>query len=65
LSRTEKRANGIGKLRRNADDHLSYVETVDLGAETSEIAMPSRQTELFTCRGSTLEHRIDYEAAGG
>jgi hypothetical protein len=65
LSRAEKRANDIGKLKRNGDDHLSYVETVDLGAETAEIDMPSRQTELFTCRGSTLEHRIDYEAAGG
>lgn len=64
LSRTEKRSNDIGKLKRNADDHLSYVETVDLGAETAEIDMPSRQTELFTCRGSTLEHRIDYGLDG-
>lgn len=65
LSRAQKRGNDIGKLKRNADDDLSYVERVDLGAETDEIDMPNRQTELFTCRGSTLEHRIDYEAAGG
>jgi hypothetical protein len=65
LAPAEKRGNDIGKLKRNADDHLSYVEMVDLGAETAEIDLPKRQTELFTCRGSTLEHRIDYEAAGG
>ncbi len=65
LPRAEKRGSDIGKLKRNAEDHLSYVEMVDLGAEAAEIELPKRQTEMFTCRGSTLEHRIDYGLGGG
>jgi hypothetical protein len=64
LSTAEKRGNSVGKLQRNGDDHLSYVETVGLGAGTAEIDMPGSQTEMFTCRGSTLEHRIDYGMSG-
>lgn len=65
LSPAEKRGNSVGKLKRNADAHLSYAETVDLGGATAETDMPGSQTELFTCRGSTLEHRIDYGMGAG
>lgn len=60
LSPAEKRGNSVGKLKRNGDDQLSYAETVGLDAGTPEMDMPGSQTELFTCRGNTLEHRIDY-----
>jgi hypothetical protein len=64
LSPSEKRGNKVGKLERNGDEHLSYVEKVELGAGTAEIDLPGSQTEQFTCRGSTLEHRIDYGMGG-
>jgi hypothetical protein len=64
LSPAEKRANNVGKLERNGDDQLSYAERVALGAGAAEIDMPGSQTEQFTCRGSTLEHRIDYGTGG-
>jgi hypothetical protein len=60
LPPAEKRGNSVGKLKRNGEEHLSYVETVGLGADIAEIDLPGSQTEMFTCRGSTLEHRIDY-----
>jgi hypothetical protein len=63
LPPAERRGNSVGKLRRDGGEHLSYVELVDLGADPAETEMPRSQTEQFTCRGSTLEHRIDYGMA--
>ena len=64
LSPAEKRGSGVSKLKRDGDDQLSYAETVGLGGGTPEMDMPGSQTERFTCRGSTLEHRIDYGTGG-
>lgn len=64
LPKAEKRGTSVGKLERDGDEQLSYVERVELGAEASDPAMPSSQTELFTCRGSTLERRVDYGMGG-
>ena len=57
-----KDGNKVSRLERDRSKQLSYVEKVDLGAADSE--MPGSQTEQFTCRGSTLEHRIEFGAAG-
>ena len=64
LPAAERRGTSVGKLKRNGDAQLSYVEKVELGAEASDPALPSSQTELFTCRGSTLERRVDYGMDG-
>ena len=57
-----KSGNAVSRLKREGGENLSYVEKVELEADAD---MPRSQTEQFTCRGSTLEHRIDFEAAGG
>lgn len=61
----ERSGSSVGKLERNGDEHLSYFERVALGSGTAEIDMPGSQSEQFTCRGSTLEHRIDYGTGRG
>jgi hypothetical protein len=63
LSPAQRRGNSVGELRRNGGEHLSYLEKLDLGAEEPDSNMPQSQTEQFTCRGSTLEHRVDYQAS--
>jgi hypothetical protein len=64
LPAEERSSSSVGKLKRDGDEHLSYVERVALGAGTAEIDMPDSQSEQFTCRGNTLEHRIDYGTGG-
>ena len=64
LSPAQKRGNAVGKLGRSGE-HLSYAERVDLGSGAPDSDMPGSQTERFTCRGSTLEHRIDFSAGTG
>ena len=64
LSRADRRGNSVGDLKRSGGEHLSYVETLDLAVGQTDPDMPASQTEQFTCRGSTLEHRVDYEVAG-
>lgn len=63
LPAEERRTSRVETPRRDGHD-LSYFELLDLTVDTPEIRMPRSQTETFTCRGSTLEHRIDYEAGG-
>jgi hypothetical protein len=63
LPAEERRTSRVDALKRVGDD-LGYFEILDLSVDTPEIRMPRNQTEKFTCRGSTLEHRIDYEADG-
>ncbi|HEX8124480.1 MAG TPA: hypothetical protein VF548_02760 [Allosphingosinicella sp.] len=53
-----KGGKAVSRLKREGGEHLSYVEKIDLGADAD---MPRSQTEQFTCRGSTLEHRIDFD----
>ncbi|HEX8307838.1 MAG TPA: hypothetical protein VF645_05405 [Allosphingosinicella sp.] len=60
-----KAGNEVSRLKREGGEHLSFVEKVDLGGAAPEADMPNSQTEQFTCRGSTLEHRVEFEAAGG
>lgn len=60
----ERRMNRVDALKRDGDDRLGYFEMLDLSIDTPEIRMPRSQTGRFTCLGSTLEHRIDYEAGG-
>ena len=60
----ERRTSRVDVLKRDGDEHLTYFELLDLTVETPEVIMPRSQTELFTCRGSLLEHRISYEAGG-
>jgi hypothetical protein len=65
LAATDRKGvDQVSRLQRDGEKHLSYVEKVDLGADPSESAMPGSQTEQFTCRGSTLEHRVEFEAGG-
>ena len=59
-----KGGKAVSRLKREGGEHLSYVEKVELGAD-SDSDMPSSQTEQFTCRGSTLEHRIDFGTGRG
>ncbi|HEX8449115.1 MAG TPA: hypothetical protein VF652_05950 [Allosphingosinicella sp.] len=59
-----KSGNAVSRLKREGGGDLSYVAKVELDAD-ADADMPRSQTEQFTCRGSTLEHRIDFEAAGG
>lgn len=61
----QKNGTSVSELKRGGGDHLSYAEKVELAADEAEPEMPRIQTERFTCRGSTLEHRIDYGGAGG
>jgi hypothetical protein len=62
LPAAEKRGTSVSELKRSDGEHLSYAEKVDLGA--AEPDTPESQTEQFTCRGSTLEHRIDFGMGG-
>jgi hypothetical protein len=64
LPAKERRTGRVDTLKRNGPD-LGYFELLDLSVDTPEIRMPRSQTESFTCRGSTLEHRIDYGSPGG
>ena len=64
LPAEERRMNRVEALTRDDDDRLGYFETLDLTIDTPEIRMPRGQTETFICLGSTLEHRIYYEAGG-
>lgn len=64
LPAEERGGSSVGKLKRDGGEHLSYVERVALGTGTAEIDMPGSQSEQFTCRGSILEHRIDYGTGG-
>jgi hypothetical protein len=59
----ERRSSRVEALTRTGGD-LLYLEILDLSADPAEAGMPRRQTERFTCRGSMLEHRIDFEADG-
>lgn len=65
LPAQERRVSRVDALKRDGEEHLGYFEMLDLSVDTPEIRMPRSQTERFACRGSTLEHRIDYEAGGG
>lgn len=65
LPAEERRISRVAALKRDGDENLGYVEMLDLSVDTPEIRMPRSQTEKFTCCGSALEHRIDYEAGGG
>lgn len=51
-------------LLSNDDGRFTYVEWLDLTVERPDTVMPRSQTETFTCRGSTLEHRVEYESTG-
>jgi hypothetical protein len=59
-----KGGNAVSRLKRDGGEHLSYLEKVDLRGATPDADMPGSQTERFTCRGSTLEHRIDFGMGG-
>ncbi|HEX8238196.1 MAG TPA: hypothetical protein VF574_00470 [Allosphingosinicella sp.] len=61
LPAKERRGSRVEALTRSGGD-LAYLEILDLSADSAEAGMPRRQTETLACRGSTLEHRIDYEA---
>ena len=63
LPGAEKRGASVSELKRNGE-HLSYAERVDLAADEPDPDMPRSQTERFTCRGNTLEHRIDFGMGG-
>jgi hypothetical protein len=63
LPAKERRTSRVDALKRDGHD-LGYFELLDLSVDTPEIRMPRSQTESFTCRGSTLVHRIDYETDG-
>jgi hypothetical protein len=58
LPATERNASKVSDLRREGE-HLSYAERLDLSGEAADPEMPRSQTELFTCLGARLEHRID------
>jgi hypothetical protein len=62
LPAQERRTGRVDPLKRDAGG-LGYSEVLGLGDDASEIGISGSQTESFTCRGSTLEHRIDYKAA--
>jgi hypothetical protein len=64
LSPAEKRSTSVSELKRGGGDHLSYAEKVELVADEPGSEMPRSQTEQFTCRGSLLEHRIDFGMGG-
>jgi hypothetical protein len=64
LPAAEKSGTSVSELKRSGGEHLSYAEKVDLGAADRDPEMPKSQTERFTCRGSTLEHRIDFGTGG-
>ncbi|HEY0130950.1 MAG TPA: hypothetical protein VGB57_06050 [Allosphingosinicella sp.] len=63
LPAEERRTSRVDALKRDGDG-LGYSEVLGLTGDASEIGLPGSQTESFICRGSTLEHRIDYKAGG-
>ncbi|HEX8468648.1 MAG TPA: hypothetical protein VF620_12680 [Allosphingosinicella sp.] len=63
LPAEERRTSRVDALKRDGGE-LGFSEVLGLTGEALEIGMPGSQTESFTCRGSTLEHRIDYKAGG-
>jgi hypothetical protein len=63
LPAKERRGSRVKALTRT-DGDLAYLEILDLSADPAEAGMPRRQTETLACHGSTLEHRIDFEAGG-
>jgi hypothetical protein len=62
LPAKERATSRVDALKREGGG-LGYSEVLGLTDDASEIGISGSQTESFTCRGSTLEHRIDYKAA--
>ena len=61
LPAKERGTSRVDALRRDGGG-LGYSEVLGLTDDASEIGISGSQTESFICRGSTLEHRIDYKA---
>jgi hypothetical protein len=53
----------VHALERDKARNLSYAVELDLTVSTTTVTIPGSQVEVFTCRGSRLEHLIDPQPA--
>ena len=53
----------VHALERDKARNLSYAVELDLTVSTPTVTIPGSQVEVFTCRGSRLEHLIDPQLA--